>query len=273
VCAPPESKKWHDPSFALNERLSDPPQGVLGRFISIDPIGHAGGLNFYSYPTNPVTFVDPAGLDPFTIVIRTKSAEIQTMNNALGIDFSASALARLWESRLRGELGLDINVEAREGFHPDCESNQEFVYDKGLHINLHFTDKKLIGSDPIGLSVSSRSRVNYRAVGEEHSNMGARYGGGLGSNFSTNGLKNAAYNVSMHELTHGFGLSGDHDSYDSGFLGTGYGGTADMRGIIMSPKMSVDPNYFGKLMLYGDDSQTISDIKRNLKMHQSQCSP
>ena len=37
--------------------------GVLGRFISRDPIGHAGNLNLYAYPTNPVKYVDPSGLD------------------------------------------------------------------------------------------------------------------------------------------------------------------------------------------------------------------
>ena len=41
--------------------------GVLGRFISRDPIGHAGNLNLYAYPTNPVSFVDPEGLKDFTI--------------------------------------------------------------------------------------------------------------------------------------------------------------------------------------------------------------
>lgn len=39
--------------------------GVLGRFISRDPIGHAGGLNLYSYGgNNPVTFTDHTGLRP-----------------------------------------------------------------------------------------------------------------------------------------------------------------------------------------------------------------
>jgi RHS repeat-associated protein len=38
--------------------------GVLGRFISRDPIGHAGNLNLYAYPTNPVRFTDPSGLQP-----------------------------------------------------------------------------------------------------------------------------------------------------------------------------------------------------------------
>ncbi|MCA9780742.1 MAG: RHS repeat-associated core domain-containing protein, partial [Candidatus Eremiobacteraeota bacterium] len=43
--------------------------GVLGRFISRDPIGHAGDLNLYSYPTNPVQFTDSSGLNPTAIAI------------------------------------------------------------------------------------------------------------------------------------------------------------------------------------------------------------
>ena len=61
MCCLPDLKKCHDPRGGLNERLSDPSQGVLGRFISKDPIGHAGGLNLYAYPTNPVTEADPSG--------------------------------------------------------------------------------------------------------------------------------------------------------------------------------------------------------------------
>ena len=42
--------------------------GVLGRFISRDPIGFRGSsLNLYAYPANPVRFTDPSGLDPGTI--------------------------------------------------------------------------------------------------------------------------------------------------------------------------------------------------------------
>ncbi|EOX8480384.1 RHS element core protein [Salmonella enterica subsp. indica] len=41
-------------------RYYDPLQG---RYITQDPIGLAGGWNFYQYPLNPITGIDPLGLD------------------------------------------------------------------------------------------------------------------------------------------------------------------------------------------------------------------
>ncbi|MGH9908984.1 MAG: RHS repeat-associated core domain-containing protein [Pyrinomonadaceae bacterium] len=36
-----------------------------GRFISEDPLGFEGGVNFYTYAeSNPASLVDPAGLKP-----------------------------------------------------------------------------------------------------------------------------------------------------------------------------------------------------------------
>ncbi|CAB3774218.1 Rhs family protein [Burkholderia paludis] len=42
-----------------------------GRFISTDPIGLAGGINVYQYAPNPVSWVDPLGLQP-TVTGTTK---------------------------------------------------------------------------------------------------------------------------------------------------------------------------------------------------------
>jgi RHS repeat-associated protein len=36
----------------------------VGRFISKDPIGLAGGLNAHAYAPNPISWVDPMGLCP-----------------------------------------------------------------------------------------------------------------------------------------------------------------------------------------------------------------
>ena len=50
-------------SQLLGARYYDP---TLGRFLSPDPIGHAGGLNLYGYCGNdPVNTVDPSGLAPW----------------------------------------------------------------------------------------------------------------------------------------------------------------------------------------------------------------
>lgn len=48
--------------YLMGHRHYDP---SLGRFVSQDPIGFAGGLNLYSYGNSPVAVVDPAGLYGF----------------------------------------------------------------------------------------------------------------------------------------------------------------------------------------------------------------
>ncbi len=45
-------------------RYYDP---VQGRYITQDPTGLKGGLNPYTYPLNPVTGIDPLGLEPCVI--------------------------------------------------------------------------------------------------------------------------------------------------------------------------------------------------------------
>ncbi|VWC18269.1 sugar-binding protein [Burkholderia diffusa] len=54
--------QYHDHESGLHynrHRYYDP---EVGRFISKDPIGYAGGHNLYVYPLNPVTWSDPLGL-------------------------------------------------------------------------------------------------------------------------------------------------------------------------------------------------------------------
>lgn len=55
-------------SQLLGARYYDP---TLGRFLSPDPIGHAGGLNLYGYCGNdPVNKVDPSGLIDDESIVR-----------------------------------------------------------------------------------------------------------------------------------------------------------------------------------------------------------
>lgn len=53
---------WETGLYYMRARYYDP---KLGRFLSEDPLGVAGGLNLYAYANNdPVNWSDPSGLDP-----------------------------------------------------------------------------------------------------------------------------------------------------------------------------------------------------------------
>jgi len=73
------------PGYAFTGREWDPETGLyyyraryydpkIGRFISEDPIGFQGGVNFYGYGrNNPTNFVDPSGLDSWFYSTTTKT--------------------------------------------------------------------------------------------------------------------------------------------------------------------------------------------------------
>ena len=65
----------------LKAGRSKPTQPTLGRFLNRDPIGFAGGLNLFNYPLNPVTFVDPRGLEGETATL-TVSARFRGHGHA-----------------------------------------------------------------------------------------------------------------------------------------------------------------------------------------------
>nr|WP_273924137.1 RHS repeat-associated core domain-containing protein [Pseudomonas idahonensis] len=58
--------QYHDHETGLHYnryRYYDP---EVGRFVSKDPIGYAGGLNLFAYAPNPAGWVDPLGLQKLT---------------------------------------------------------------------------------------------------------------------------------------------------------------------------------------------------------------
>jgi RHS repeat-associated protein len=64
----------------------------IGRFISPDPIGLAGGINLYQYAPNPVGWSDPFGLAGLPDVVRYKPrAEMAAQPGARG-----TAIDRAW---------------------------------------------------------------------------------------------------------------------------------------------------------------------------------
>lgn len=55
---------------------------AMGRFLSMDPIGLAGGLNAYQYAPNPIQWIDPLGLTCCKCLYRGVSAKHPAIDDA-----------------------------------------------------------------------------------------------------------------------------------------------------------------------------------------------
>jgi RHS repeat-associated protein len=88
--------------FYNRHRFYDP---SLGRFISEDPSGFDGGMNFYGYvKNNPVLWIDPSGLVRCTYNISTH--QLHCLSDDLTQSFDTD--------RARSGLGLCMNNRACE---------------------------------------------------------------------------------------------------------------------------------------------------------------
>lgn len=94
----------------------------LGRFISRDPIGFRGGLNLFNGAgTNPVTFVDPTGLEwlPLELYIRDtqRQSELNSVYNchgyATGAPVHNAGSAREDDFEVRGNVIPSSRTEPR----------------------------------------------------------------------------------------------------------------------------------------------------------------
>lgn len=69
--------------YYVRARYYDP---AIGRFLTRDPIGEAGGLNLYAYVgNNPVNRVDPFGLDPLETTDRKYSFDNISFDSAITV--------------------------------------------------------------------------------------------------------------------------------------------------------------------------------------------
>ena len=55
--------QYHDHETGLHYNRYRYYYPEVGRFVGKDPVGYAGGLNVYQYVPNPVSWIDPLGLE------------------------------------------------------------------------------------------------------------------------------------------------------------------------------------------------------------------
>ncbi|MGC7960449.1 RHS repeat-associated core domain-containing protein, partial [Salmonella enterica] len=77
----------------------------IGKFISGDPIGLAGGINLYAYAPNPLSWIDPLGLDREPIIFLPKGGDVlhpgtvDPVNNPEGV-FKIKATGSYYDDKV-----------------------------------------------------------------------------------------------------------------------------------------------------------------------------
>ena len=144
-------REW-DPETGLyyyRARYYDP---KVGRFLSEDPIGFFGGVNFYAYvDNNPVNLIDPTGLlkgpDPFTTI---------GMCAATGIGAAATtATATAGFALMATPVGMGSDFAPGERRPPTCDKTNSCDRDRRK------IRCQLIGSGGKGPKPGAKQRCTY----------------------------------------------------------------------------------------------------------------
>ncbi|SFD82683.1 RHS repeat domain-containing protein, partial [Paracidovorax konjaci] len=117
--SPVAAAQQHAPSEALDFRYYDPD---MGRFISPDPIGLAGGLNLQRYAPNPISWIDPFGyssFDPFSVgEITPFPSDIHFGQDRIAPNFST--IGSQANDSIVGRPVLDVGADIKSGrIHPN----------------------------------------------------------------------------------------------------------------------------------------------------------
>ncbi|MFW9875912.1 MAG: RHS repeat-associated core domain-containing protein, partial [Candidatus Thorarchaeota archaeon] len=144
-------------------RYFDP---IMGRFLSVDPVGYRDSLNLYqAFGMNPVNFIDPWGLwerlgdwSPTSAYVRRESGDtlqelaklitgrkndwVELANQTEKDVVNVSPLIELFEERLRENIVMHASYDKFYGSFPRL--NEPFSIGKNLNedqVNSYFDDK------------------------------------------------------------------------------------------------------------------------------------
>jgi RHS repeat-associated protein len=205
------SQKTYHGGLSVNDDLADTGLYLmghrfwapeLGRFISRDPIGFAGGLNLFNgHGVSPVTMVDPAGLVPTQIIeIGLKSSQIDALNRQFGTSITAADIAAALQDRLRDHSNMaNISVVAHEG-----QFAQGFRTGGTFGLNLDFRTHAFPG-EPYGFSDPYRARVSSATLRKYLQGDIAKGVPCQPSQVTNAQEQNVIMNIILHEIGHALG--------------------------------------------------------------------
>ncbi|WP_252092329.1 RHS repeat-associated core domain-containing protein, partial [Pseudomonas sp. MWU13-3659] len=97
--------QYHDHETGLHYNRHRYYEPIAGRFVSQDPIGLAGGLNFYLYAPNPIDWLDPLGLNRF------KKGSWGPCNRGTGLTYTVYQQNIDWDMEHKGKTNLQRAME------------------------------------------------------------------------------------------------------------------------------------------------------------------
>ena len=154
--------------LAMNARYYNP---YLCRFISADPSGFSGGLNFYAYANgNPVSYIDPYGLgaisDTFIDTFHAPTPEEQQMQQFLAglVNLVTLGAANLISAETSGTDLLGNNLNVTDAFGQMLETGA-FVASLALAVP---TDGASVELEEAALGTEGEIGIAYRAIPEDY---------------------------------------------------------------------------------------------------------